>query len=255
MNTITIAGLVLEFADLPATTAPDAPPLVLLHEGLGCVAMWRRFPEKLAAATGRRVIAWSRAGYGASEPYPTPRTPRYLHDEALTALPAFLAAMRIERPVLIGHSDGASIALIFAGAFPEEVDRIIVMAPHEFVEPETLAGIRGAVEAWNTTDFPRRLAVYHRDAATVFATWSSTWLNPDFHAWNIEEFLPAIRCPVLAIQGVDDEYATLHQIEVIAEKTPGARLLKLANCGHSPHKDQPEVVVAAIAGFIETPPA
>ncbi len=247
---IAIAGRELEVADLPATTAPNAPPLVLLHEGLGCVAMWRRFPDQLAAATGRRVIAWSRAGYGASQPRATPRTPRYLHEEALEALPAFLATMRVVRPVLIGHSDGATIALIYAGAFPEQVDRVIVMAPHEFVEPETLAGIRGAVEAWNTTDFPRRLAVYHRDAASVFATWSSTWLNPDFHAWNIEEYLPAIRCPVLAIQGEDDEYATMRQIEVIAEKAPVARLLKLANCGHSPHKDQPEVVLAAIGEFI-----
>lgn len=253
MNTITIAGLELEFVDLPATTAPDAPPLVLLHEGLGCVAMWRRFPEQLAAATGRRVIAWSRAGYGASQPYATPRTSRYLHHEALEALPAFLHALRIERPVLIGHSDGASIALIFAGAFPDRADRVVVMAPHEFVEPETLAGIRGAVEAWNTTEFPRRLGAYHRDAATVFTTWSSTWLNPSFHDWNIEEYLPAIRCPVLAIQGEDDEYATMRQIEVIAEKTPGARLLKLANCGHSPYKDQPEAILAAISAFIDAP--
>lgn len=252
MEHITVEGQELEYLDLPAS-GPAGAPIVLLHEGLGCVAMWRRFPQELAAATGRRVIAWSRAGYGGSAPYPTARTPRYLHDEALVALPPLLRALEVERPVLVGHSDGASIALIHAGAFPEQVERVVVMAPHEFVEAETLAGIRLACDAWRDTDLKRRLGAYHRDPERTFSDWSETWLSPAFRGWNIEEYLPAIRCPVLAIQGEDDEYATLRQIEVIAEQAPDARLLKLANCGHSPHKDQREAVLAAISGFIGSP--
>ena len=166
------------------------PALLLLHEGLGCVAMWRHFPEKLAAATGCRVIVWSRAGYGASDPYPEPRTPRYMHREALEALPALIAALHIERPLLVGHSDGGSIALIFAGAFPEQTCGVVAMAPHEFVEEETLAGILAAKTAWTVTDWPQKLARYHRDAPRCSADWNDTWLSPDFRDWNIEEYLP-----------------------------------------------------------------
>ncbi|MDR2838271.1 MAG: alpha/beta hydrolase [Azonexus sp.] len=251
MKHVTVAGCRLEYRDFPATTA-NRPPLLLLHEGLGCLAMWRDFPQKLAAATGCRVIVWSRAGYGGSEPWPQPRQPDYMHREAELALPELLAALKIEQPVLVGHSDGGSIALIFAGAFPAAPRGVAVMAPHEFVEEVTLKGIRAARAAWAMTDLPQKLARYHpARAAQVFSDWNDTWLSPAFRDWNIENYLPRITCPVLAIQGEDDEYATMRQIEAIAEQIPGgARLLKLADCGHSPQRDREAAVLAALAGFV-----
>jgi pimeloyl-ACP methyl ester carboxylesterase len=254
MKHITVHGRRLEYRDIPASDAAR-PPLLLLHEGLGCVAMWRHFPEKLAAATGCRVIVWSRAGYGGSEPYAAPRRADYMHREAEEALPAFIAALGVERPVLVGHSDGGSISLIFAGAFPGVPRGVAVMAPHEFVEEETLAGIRLAREAWATTDLPAKLGRYHPDAQRVFFDWNDTWLSPAFRDWNIEAYLPRIRCPVLAMQGEDDEYATMRQIDVIAERVPGTRLHKLTDCGHSPHRDQEAAVLAALAGFVAALPA
>lgn len=249
MKHVTVKGLKLEYRDFPAT-AEGRPTLLLLHEGLGSVSMWRHFPEKLAAATGCRLIVWSRAGYGGSEPYPEPRTLRYMHREGEEMLPALLEALNVERPILIGHSDGGSIALIFAGAFPEVPLGVAVMAPHEFVEAETLAGIRAARQVWDDTDWPHKLARYHRDAPRVFSDWNDCWLSPPFRDWNIEEYLPKIRCPVLAIQGEDDEYATMRQIEVIAEQVPGTELLKLPKCGHSPQRDQEVLVLDALAAFV-----
>lgn len=251
MKYITVNGLSLEYRDFPASE-PNRPVLVMLHEGLGCVALWRDFPERLAARTGCRTVVWSRAGYGASDPYGHPRRPDYMHVEAQEALPAFLAALEIERPFLVGHSDGASIALIYAGSFPDRPAGVIAMAPHEFVEKETLAGIRNAREIWATTDMRQKLARYHRDPERVFHDWNDTWLSPAFRGWNIEEYLPAIRCPVMALQGHEDEYATMRQIDAIAEQVPGgAELLKLRACGHSPHRDQPEAVSSALAEFIQ----
>ena len=250
MKHIVVNGLRLEYRDYPATVA-GCPELLLLHEGLGCVAMWRHFPEKLAAATGCRVIVWSRAGYGGSQAYAEPRTTRYMHREAEEALPALLAELKIERPLLIGHSDGGSIALIFAGAFPDVPRGIAVLAPHEFVEEETLAGIREARTAWQTTDLPQKLARYHHaQTERVFSDWNDCWLSPPFRDWNIEAYLPRIRCPVLAIQGEDDEYATLRQIYAIAEQVPGTQLLKLANCGHTPQRDQEAAVLEALTAFV-----
>lgn len=250
MKHVVVNGLRLEYRDYPASQ-PDRPPLVMLHEGLGSVALWRHFPEQVAAATGCRVIVWSRAGYGGSQSYPEPRTPRYMHREGEEALPALLAALGVERPVLIGHSDGASIALIYAGAFPDALRGIFLMAPHEFVEEKTLAGIRAAKEAWQTTDWPKKLARYHHLPEQVFNDWNDTWLSPAFGDWNIKDYLLRIRCPVVALQGWDDEYATMRQIDVIAEEVPGTELIKLENCGHSPHRDQPEEVLAAIKRFVE----
>lgn len=249
MKHIVVQGLKIEYRDYPAM-ADGRPTLLLLHEGLGCVSMWRHFPEKLAAATGCRLIVWSRAGYGGSDPYPEPRTPRYMQREGEQMLPALLAALNIERPILVGHSDGGSIALIFAGAHPEAVLGVAVMAPHEFVEEETLAGIRAARQLWAKTDWPARLARYHRDASRVFGDWNDTWLSADFRNWNIESYLPKIRCPVLAIQGEDDEYATMRQIEVIAEQVADTQLLKLSACGHSPQRDQEVAVLDALAAFV-----
>lgn len=250
MKHLVVAGQRLEYIDLPAKQA-GLPEILMLHEGLGCVAMWRDFPARVAATTGCRVVAWSRAGYGHSQPWPEARTPRYMHREALEALPPLLSALGIERPLLFGHSDGASIALIFAGAFPQVPCATVVMAPHEFVEAETLAGIREARTAWQTTDLAHRLGRYHADVARVFADWNDCWLSPQFRDWNIEEYLPQIRCPVLAIQGEDDEYASMRQIDVIAEQVPDTTLLKLSHCGHSPHRDQAAMVLWAVGNFVK----
>lgn len=250
MKHIVVSGLKLEYRDYPATRE-GRPTLMLLHEGLGCVTMWRHFPEKLAAATGCRLIVWSRAGYGGSEAYVAPRTPRYMHREAEEMLPALIAALGIDRPLLIGHSDGGSIALIFAGAYPDVPVGVAVMAPHEFVEAVTLAGIREARVAWETTDLPKKLARYHHtQTERVFSDWNDTWLSPAYRDWNIEAYLPKIRCPVLAIQGEQDEYATMRQIEVIAENVSGTQLVKLPQCGHSPHRDQEAAVLDALAAFV-----
>ena len=249
MKHIVVNGLSLEYRDIPATVA-DQPPLLLLHEGLGCIAFWRDFPTKLAARTGCRVIAWSRAGYGHSQPYPEARTGRYLHREAEEALPALLEALDVDQPVLIGHSDGGSISLIFAGAFPEAVRAIAVIAPHEFVEAETVAGILAAKTAWTATDWPHRLARYHADAQRVFSDWSDTWLAPSFANWSIVDYLGKIRCPVLAIQGEGDEYASMRQIDVIAEHAPDTQLLKLAHCGHTPQRDQEAAVLDALVALV-----
>ncbi len=250
MKHIVVNELRLEYRDFSATIEGQ-PTLLLLHEGLGCVAMWRDFPAKLAAASGCRVIVWSRPGYGASQAYPEPRSLRYMHREAEESLPALLAALQIERPILIGHSDGGSIALIFAGAFPKVPLGIAVMAPHEFVEDITLAGIRSARSVWETTDWPKKLGRYHHDAPRVFSDWNDTWLSPPFRDWNIEEYLPKIRCPVLAIQGEDDEYATMRQIDVIAEQVSGTQVFKLPNCGHTPQRDQEAAVLEALLAFVK----
>lgn len=250
MKHVSVAGCRLEYRDFPATE-PGRPTLLLLHEGLGCVAMWRHFPEKLAAATGCRVVVWSRAGYGGSQPWPEPRRSDYMHREAQQALPELLAALHIERPLLIGHSDGGSIALIFAGSFPEVPLGVAVLAPHEFVEEVTLTGIRAAREAWASTDLAKKLARYHHERTEqVFRDWNDTWLSPAFRDWNIEDYLPRIVCPLLAIQGEDDEYATMRQIDVIAARVPGTQLLKLPACGHTPQRDQEAAVLTALAGFV-----
>jgi pimeloyl-ACP methyl ester carboxylesterase len=251
MRHVTVAGCRLEYRDFPAL-AESRPTLLLLHEGLGCVAMWRHFPEQLAAATGCRVIVWSRAGYGGSQPWPEARQTDYMHREAQLVLPGLLAALHTERPLLIGHSDGGSIALIFAGRFPEVPVGIAVLAPHEFVEEITLAGIREARAAWQTTDLAKKLARYHHERTPqVFADWNDTWLSPAFRDWNIEEYLPHITCPVLAIQGEDDEYATMRQLDAIAERLPGTQLLKLPACGHTPQRDQEAAVLAALVRFVQ----
>ena len=250
MKHVVVNGLRLEYRDYPAAEAGQ-PTLMLLHEGLGCVHMWRDFPDKLATATGCRVVVWSRAGYGGSQAYSEPRQLRYMHREAEEALPALIAALEIERPILIGHSDGGSIALIFAGAHPDVPLAIAVMAPHEFVEDVTLVGIRDARAAWENTDLPKKLQRYHHEQTErVFSDWNDTWLSPPFRDWNIEACLEKIRCPVLAIQGEDDEYATMRQIDTIAERIPGTQLLKLANCGHTPQRDQEAAVLDALKAFV-----
>jgi pimeloyl-ACP methyl ester carboxylesterase len=232
----------------------DAPWLVLLHEGLGSMLQWRDLPERLARATGCPVLLYDRWGFGASEALALPRPDDYLDREAHDALPDVLRACGIERSILIGHSDGGTIALLYAAAFPERPLGLVTIAAHVFVEDVTVVGIEHAVERWRTTDLPRRLARYHGDKAeTVFRGWAETWLRPGFRAWRMTERLPRIRCPALVIQGADDQYGTPSQVEAIVAGISGpAEALLIPGAGHAPHLDAPEPVLAAIERFIAT---
>jgi pimeloyl-ACP methyl ester carboxylesterase len=251
MHSVTVGSTRLEVARLRSAHARDeAPAIVFLHEGLGSVAMWRDFPQRVADATGCEAVVYSRAGYGRSDPAVLPRTVRYMHDEGLVVLPALLAGLGLERPILFGHSDGGSIALICAGGTATPLTGLILMAPHVMVEDLSVASIAQAEVAWQNTDLRQRLGKYHADVEAAFRGWNDIWLHPDFRAWNIEETLAAIRCPVLAIQGEDDEYGTMAQIERIAAQVADVDLVKLADCRHSPHKDQPEAVLAAVSAFV-----
>lgn len=230
---------------------PEQPPLVFLHEGLGCIDLWRDFPRRVAEASGCPALVYSRYGHGRSDIRREPRDPAYLHHEALVVLPELLDALHIREPILVGHSDGGSIALLHTAYADRPVRGLVVMAPHEFVEDASLAGLRAVRQAWARTDLAVRLGRYHRDGEGLFQSWSNIWLSPEFRQWNIEPCLAEIHCPILAIQGVEDEYATLRQIEVIAEEARNVDLLALDDCRHSPHLDQPEVVLAAIRLFVE----
>jgi pimeloyl-ACP methyl ester carboxylesterase len=226
-------------------------PLVFLHEGLGSIRQWRDFPTKVAAATGRRALVYDRYGYGQSDVLREPRrTIRFMHDEALTALPDLLKSLKIDNPILIGHSDGASIALIHAGA-GHAVRGVVAMAPHVFIEPLCLKAIDVAAEAFEKTDFGAKLGKYHRDARKTFYGWAGVWLDPEFKGWDIrDDYLPGIRCPVLGIQGYDDEYGTMAQLDEL-QKRSRAQPLKLKQCGHAPFRDQPDKVLSAVAKFVE----
>jgi pimeloyl-ACP methyl ester carboxylesterase len=202
------------------------------------------------AATGRRALVYDRYGYGQSEVLAEPRRPvHFMHDEALLALPELLRRLKIREPILVGHSDGASIALIHAGA-GHAVRAVAAMAPHVFIEPICLSSIRKAAETFERTDLKDRLGRYHRDARKTFYGWADVWLDPQFTAWDIrEDYLPGMRCPVLAIQGHDDEYGTMNQLDEL-QRLSNAQLLKLERCGHAPFRDQPDKTLAAIAEFV-----
>jgi pimeloyl-ACP methyl ester carboxylesterase len=237
-----------------ARIAGDAgrPTLVFLHEGLGSLAMWRDFPAQLAKATGAPALIYSRWGYGRSDPLTSPRDIRYMHEEALATLPELREKLALEDVVLVGHSDGASIALIHAGCGRWPVRALALEAPHVFVEDISIAGIEAARDAYATSDLRQRLARYHDDVESAFRGWNDIWLDPAFRAWNIEEYLPGVRSPVLAIQGEDDQYGTLAQVDAIERGVAGAfEKLVLAKCGHSPHRDQEQAVLAAMADFIK----
>lgn len=233
-----------------------APLIVFLHEGLGSVAMWRDFPAKLCEAIGARGLVYSRPGYGKSTPRPHDEKwdVNFMRDQAREVLPAFLIAAGIEtsqqKPWLFGHSDGGSIALIHAALFPQNVAGVIVAAPHIFVEDVSVTSIAQTRETYLQTDLRSKLARYHDDVDSAFYGWNDIWLDPEFRAWNVEALLPQITCSLLAVQGVNDEYGTMAQIDGIARALPQAQLLKLENCGHSPHRDQPQAVIASIRSFI-----
>jgi pimeloyl-ACP methyl ester carboxylesterase len=232
---------------------PGRPPLVFLHEGLGSIRQWRDFPARVCAATGCPGLVYDRYGYGQSDVLAEARrTIRFMHDEALVSLPEILRSRKIEKPILVGHSDGASIALIHAGA-GNPARGVVAMAPHVFIEPVCIESIRAAKHTFETTDIPERLGRYHRDARKTFYGWADVWLDPDFERWDIrDEYLPNIRCPVLAIQGHDDEYGTMAQLDETARLVKGAcELLQLGGCGHSPFRDQPDIVVDRVTAFVK----
>lgn len=243
----------LEVLDLPARAdATDLAPLVLLHEGLGSLSLWRDFPRALHEATGRRTIVFSRHGYGQSAIVPESREVDYMHEEAREVLPALLAALDVRHPVLVGHSDGGSIALIHAGTegMPS-VTGLVLLAPHVVVEDESVAGIQDARETFLSTDLQERMGRHHRDPAATFWGWNDIWLSPAFRAWDITALLPAVTCPVLAVQGVDDQYGTLHQLDLIERGCGGpVTRVHLDDCGHAPHLEQPERTTAAVLDFL-----
>lgn len=229
---------------------PRGPELVFLHEGLGSVSHWKDFPARVAAATGCGVTVYSRYGSGNSDVLTEPRAVTYMHDEALLVLPEFLAKLGIENPILVGHSDGASIALIYAGA-RDHVRGLVVLAPHVFVEDLSVASIAEAKVKFETTSLREKLERHHRDAARTFWGWNNIWLDSAFRSWNIEEYLPRITCPILAIQGLDDQYGTMAQVEAIRRQSGGpVEVLALAECKHSPQRDQAKATLGAMANFV-----
>jgi pimeloyl-ACP methyl ester carboxylesterase len=247
----TIAGKKIE----AARHGPEperAPSLVLLHEGLGSVAMWKEFPQKLAEATGYGVLVYSRPGYGGSDPVDLPRPLTYMHEEAQKILPAVLDEAGVRKAILVGHSDGASIATIYAGSRQDfRVRGLVLIAPHFFVEELSVRSIAAAKDAYETGDLRAKLAKYHRDVDVAFRGWNRAWLDPSFRQWRIDEYLPYIRVPILIVQGEDDPYGTAAQIAVAQEETYcPVEVSMLPNAGHSPQVDRPDETLATIAEFV-----
>ena len=229
-----------------------APTLVLLHEGLGCVGLWGDFPDKLSTATRAGVFVYSRAGYGKSSAVKLPRPLSYMHDEARETLPRLLDAIGFERGLLVGHSDGASIAAICAGSHQDHrVGGLVLIAPHFFTEDSGIASIVEAKKAYETGDLRPRLSRWHADVDTAFRGWNGAWLDPDFRKWDITEFLAYIRVPVLIVQGEDDQYGTIKQIEVAQQECYcPVEVALLAGARHSPQREAPELALKAISEFV-----
>ena len=235
-----------------------APLLVFLHEGLGSLAMWRDFPQRLCAALGFRGLVYSRPGYGRS----TPREPHelwgpdFMHRQAHELLPALLRALDVDseddKPWLFGHSDGGSIALLYAARFTTRVAGAVVVAPHIMVEDVSITSIEAARKAYVESNLRQRLTHYHDDPDSAFWGWNRVWLHPLFRQWSIEGEIGSIRCPLLAVQGQDDEYGTLAQIRGISSRVSHAELLEFAHCGHSPHRDQEDALIAAVKTFVRS---
>lgn len=238
------------------TTADDRPVIVFLHEGLGSVAMWKDFPKQLCETANCRGLVYSRPGYGKSTPRKADETwqPDFMHSQAFEVLPALLKALNIDtevqKPWLFGHSDGGSIALLFAARYPANTAGAIVVAPHIFVEDVAISSIEKARCAYQTTNLRSKLARFHDDVDSAFWGWNDIWLAPDFRHWNLTQAIQTITCPLLAVQGLDDEYGTLEQIHGIKRVLPHSQLLELADCGHSPHRDQPQALIDTCSAFI-----
>jgi pimeloyl-ACP methyl ester carboxylesterase len=248
-----IEGHSLEAIEIEARSS-SLPTIVMLHEGLGSISHWKDFPHQLAQETSAGVFVYSRYGHGASDSLQEPRSVRYMHHEAQTVLPEILRQAGIQHPVLLGHSDGASIAIVYAGSFPDSPAGLILEAPHVFVEDISVSSIAQARVLYEQTDLPQRLAKHHADADSLFWGWNNIWLDPDFRDWNIESFLDLIPCPVLALQGAQDEYGTVKQIGAIQARIPSTSALVLDDCKHAPHRDQREATLSAINHFLRRIP-
>ena len=255
-NTDTLIRIQAGGAELEAVcigpSPSEAPTIVMLHEGLGCVSLWRDFPDRLAQETGHGVFVYSRHGYGDSEPCTLPRPLDYMTREAMDVLPEVLDEIGLRRGILLGHSDGASIAAIYAGSIQDHRIRgVVLVAPHFFTEPMGLAAIAKAKERYETCNLRTKLAAYHADVDNAFRGWNDAWLDPAFVNWNIEEAIAYIRVPVLAIQGKNDQYGTDLQIQALEEQLYSPVDVELLDeCRHSPFVDQPERTLAVIADFV-----
>ena len=242
--------------DAPRREAADVPLVVFLHEGLGSLSMWKDYPQRLCDACGCRGLVYSRTGYGRSTPRrPGERWPvDFMHHQAQGVLPRLFDRLGVgadaDPPWLLGHSDGGSIALIYAASFPDAVAGVVAVAPHIFVEDVSIASIVAARDAYRATELRARLARYHDDPDSAFFGWNDIWLDPAFRDWSIEPVLDRLQCPILAVQGEDDEYGTLAQVGGIRARVPHSEIVVLANCGHSPQRDQPEALTRAITDFI-----
>jgi pimeloyl-ACP methyl ester carboxylesterase len=277
VNTIDLDGVRLEIRHLIAAPptrnnpisgfadAAEPPVLVFLHEGLGSVAMWRAWPQRVCDATGNVGLVYSRRGYGESALIPNVRAwpdlkkplegrlpADYLHREAWQVLPRLLAKLNIKRPILVGHSDGASIALLYAARFPAAA--CIVMAPHVVVESQSITAITAARQAYENADLRARLARFHADVDSAFWQWNDVWLSAEFQDFDIREHCSRIRCPVLAIQGIDDPYGSLAQIEQIRPQGDRIAIHPLEKCGHSPHREQEGKTTQLVKDFIVSLP-
>jgi pimeloyl-ACP methyl ester carboxylesterase len=251
MPFIDVSGKRLEF-ERWGDYASKKPTLVFLHEGLGSLSMWRDFPEQVARKTGCSALVYSRTGYGNSQAAELPRSVDFMHEEAIHVLPEFLQKLQEHDVILVGHSDGGSIALIYSANPVVPVRALVLEAPHVFVEETTLQSIAAAREEYVHGDLKPRFAKYHRNADETFLGWSDVWLRPEFASWNIEEFLPQIKIPILVIQGEEDRFGTIRQLEAIQGGCPGhVETLLIQECGHRPHREKPDQVMNEMVSFIE----
>jgi len=236
----------------PKTLSSEKTTIIFLHDSLGCIALWRNFPEKIATYTGCNVISYDRQGYGKSAPFNvTKRDQNYLKKEAFF-LKKIIDKLKLEKVILFGHSDGGSIALLTAALFPDNIMGIITEGAHVFVEKETIMGIEDALIAYKTTNLKEKLYKYHDDKTeTVFTMWTETWLSPNYKTWNIEKYLKNIKCPSLIIQGDKDEYGTIEQVNSIVKNTSGnSTPFIIPDIGHTPHKENPEIVIKETVKFL-----
>jgi len=246
LPTVAVPGGRVEYSDVPGD--PELAPLLFLHEGLGSVALWRGFPERIAAASGRRAVAYSRLGHGFSDLPQAPSTHTFMHDEADGVLPALREALGLVDPVLVGHSDGASVALIHAAG--HAVRGMVVLAPHVLVEPVGREGVVAAKEAYEHTDLRAKMARRHRDADVTFHNWNDVWLSDAFTDWDLRPLLSGITVPVLGIQGTDDPYGTVVHVEAVRDAAEGPVELLVLDCGHAPHLEEPAAVEEAVTSFL-----
>ncbi len=255
LPTVAVPGGRVEYDDVPGD--PGRAPLLFLHEGLGSVGLWRGWHREVAARTGRRAVAWSRLGHGWSDPPPAPRTARFAHDEAAAVVPALRESLGLAAPVLVGHSDGASIALLHA-ALPDvtghAVTGLVVLAPHVLVEEFGLREIRAARDAFEHGDLRSRMARRHRDPDAAFRNWNDVWLSAEFRDWDLRPELAGITCPTLAVQGTADPYGTLVHVEAVRDLVTGPAELVVLDCAHAPHLEAPGPTTDALVRFLATLP-